>query len=98
MKFALTKMKKCYIIIFELQNPSLNQDKLIRTIKKEENWARISKNSFIIYTLEKAVSIRDRLLNLLYQGDCIYVSKLSTPAAWYGLDNEVSNWIRSNQK
>jgi hypothetical protein len=76
----------------------MNQDKLVASIKTATSWARLGTNSFVVLTEKDAVAIRDIFLKLLYQGDKIYIAKLNTSAAWYGLGEEVSNWLRNNQK
>ncbi len=90
-------MKKCYIVTFELKNPGLNREKLIATIKTAA-WARLGPDTYLITSQNDSVKIRDVLLKSLYQGDRIYVGKVDNLAAWYGLDDDVSNWIRNNQK
>jgi hypothetical protein len=91
-------MKKCYIITFELSNPGINQDKLVTQIKTADNWARICDNTYMITSNQTSEFIRNNLFNMIYEGDKIYVGLLSNTAAWYGLDNDVTNWIRNNQK
>ena len=76
----------------------MNQDKLVASIKTATSWARLGTNSFIIYSNKDAAAIRDIMLNYLYQGDKIYIGKLDNSAAWFGLGDEVSNWLRNNQK
>jgi hypothetical protein len=91
-------MKKCYIIFVDLKTPLLNRVKMITGIQSAQIWARLNDNTFIISTELSAEQIRDALLKLMYQGDKIYISLLGNSAAWYGLDQQVSNWIRENQK
>lgn len=91
-------MKRCYIITFDLKNPGINQDNLVGSIKSAQSWARLGSNSFLILSNLESVSIRTNLLKHIYQGDKLYVGKLDNSAAWFGLDNDVSNWIRNNQK
>lgn len=90
-------MNKCFLITFDLKNPGLNRDKLITAIKTAP-WVRLSNNAYAIVTTKSAAEIRDILLSNLYQGDTLYVGQLDNHAAWYGLSDEVSNWLRSNQK
>jgi hypothetical protein len=90
-------MKKCYIISFDLKNPGINQQKLIAEIKTS-TWARISPTSYLIISLKNSTQIRDILLAHLKQEDKIYVGNMSNSAAWFGLEEDVSIWIRNNQK
>jgi hypothetical protein len=91
-------MKRCFIITFDLKNPGINQDKLVASIKTATSWARLGTSSFVVSSDKDAAVIRDILLKSLQQGDKIYVGKLDNSAAWYGLGDEVSNWLRNNQK
>ena len=91
-------MNKCYIIIFDLKSPILNKKKLIAGIQSSQNWAKINESTFVITASLTAEEIRNQLLNLIYEGDKIYVSLLGNFAAWYGLDEQVSNWLRTNQR
>lgn len=90
-------MKKCYIITFELKNPGLNRERLITAIKTAA-WARLGSSAFLITSTHDPEKIRDILLKELYKGDKIYVSKVANLAAWYGIDQDVSDWIHNNQK
>lgn len=91
-------MKKCYIITFELKNPGINQQNLVDTIKSAKNWARLSPTSFILTANKTATEVRDILLKQLKQGDKVYVGLLGNSAGWFGLGEEISTWIRNNQK
>jgi hypothetical protein len=91
-------MKRCFIITFDLKNPGMNQDKLVASIKTATSWARLGTNSFVVSSDKDAAAIREIMLKSLYQGDKIYIGKLDNSAAWYGLGDEVSNWLRNNQK
>lgn len=91
-------MKNCYIISFDLKNPGINQQALVNLIKSAKAWAKISDTSYLIASPKTSIEIRDVLMKSLKIGDKIYVSLLGEKSAWYGLDNEVSNWIRNNQK
>jgi hypothetical protein len=91
-------MKRCYIIVFDLKAPLLNKNSVIEGIHSAKTWAKISDNVYIISTVLSAEQIRDALLKLLYQNDKIYVTLLGNTSAWYGLDQDVSDWIRKQQK
>jgi hypothetical protein len=94
----LQKMKKCYIITYQLKNPGINQQTLIDSIKTADHWAKLTQTSYLISTELSSVQIRDALLPVLKEGDTIYVSLVGNSSAWIGLDNEVSTWIQNNQK
>ena len=91
-------MKKCYIISFDLKNPGINQQKLVDSIKTAKIWARLTATSYLILTEKTAVEIRDILVVNIKIADKVYIGKLDKSAAWLGLGEDVSNWIRNNQK
>lgn len=91
-------MKNCYIITFELNNPGINEQKLIEEIKSSNFWAKLNSNTFLTLTEKNAILLRDTLTIQLKEGDKLYVGALTNSAAWVGLGDEVSKWILSNQK
>ncbi len=91
-------MKKCYIITFDLKNPGINQQKLIDEIKTSNFWARLNPITYLVLTPTNATEIRDILLVHLKDEDKIYVGAMESSAAWFGLGDEISNWIINNQK
>lgn len=89
-------MKKCFIVTYELKTPWLNQEKLIKQIKTA-SWVKLGPTTYAIVSYYNSTQIRDILLESLYEGDKIYVSELNRESSWYGLDNNVSKWLRENQ-
>lgn len=63
-------------------------------IRSFQNWARIANNIYLIGTEETHVQVRDRLLSSVRDMSVIFVTKVSTPAAWTGLSEDVSSWIK----
>lgn len=90
-------MMNCFIVTFELKNLGLNRERLVKSIKTGA-WARLGPNTFLITSYYSTEHIRDILLEQLYEGDKIYVGKLGSEAAWYGLDQDISDWIHNNQR
>jgi hypothetical protein len=91
--------KNLYIITYDLKNPGRNYENLLKAIKHAQTpWAMLGGSSYLVLSFETAAQIRDRLIKFLDVNDKIYVSLLAKEAAWYGLSNEVSNWILNNQK
>lgn len=88
-------MRKVYIITYDLSTPGRNYELLLKKIKSHANWARLGGSSYIILSEHSAVEIRDFLVTVLDSNDKIFIGKLSNEAAWHGLSDEVSNWIKS---
>lgn len=86
-------MKKTYIISYDLSQPGQNYEELLKRIKSYSGWARLGGSAYVIITDKTHIEIRNNLKVVLDKNDKLFVSKISTPAAWYGLGNEVSNWL-----
>ena len=88
-------MKNVFIIIYELSNPSSNYDRLGNLIRSQNAWARLGSSVYIIETTETAIQVRDKLIKVLNMGDKLYVGKVGAPAAWTGISEEVSMWLKN---
>lgn len=92
-------MNILYSIIFEIADNS-NRTKLINKIISSYPYARVTQNSYFIninkdqLPLVTHVTIRDELKEFIKIGDKLYVGVAKPPAAWAGLDTEVSEWVR----
>lgn len=86
-----------YIITYDLRKEYTGEkyQKLIELIKYEGVWACLGESSYLIQSCYTAVELRDKFKSILGKFDKLYVGKVSAPAAWFGLDKEVSNWIIS---
>lgn len=87
-----------FIIIYDLSLPSVNYIRLTQLIQKFPGWAKIGQSAYIITTTLDDVKVRDSLLPALGPKDKLFVAKISSPAAWFNLDIQVSNWIKTNLK
>lgn len=87
-----------YIIYYDLYNPGQNFSKLVNLIKSYPLWARLGGSAYIIGTKDTTVSVRDNLQSVLYNNDKLFVGMIKAPAAWIGIGDEVSQWLRNNLK
>jgi hypothetical protein len=91
-------MKKVYIVTYDLSNPGRNYENLLKRIKTYSGWARLGGSAYLISTDQNTVQIRDYLTPALDTNDKLYVGRMANEAAWRGLGDDVSNWIKDNQK
>ncbi len=91
-------MNKVYIISYDLSNPGRNYEALLQRIQGYGSWARLGGSAYLISTNQTTAQVRDNLVQVMDGNDKIYVSSLGNSAAWAGLGEQVSNWIRNNQK
>lgn len=85
-----------YIVTYDLKNPENNYETLIKKIRSYKSWARLGDSAYVISTKQSVVSIRNKLLDVLFNNDKLFVGKVNAPAAWYGLSEEVSDWLKNN--
>lgn len=85
-----------YFVTYDLKEPGQRYNELIEKIKSYDGWAKLGDSCFLIKTEKEAVAIRDNLKSVLDSNDKIYVGQTLTPAAWYNMPDQVSNWIKSN--
>lgn len=89
-------MRKTYIISYDLKNPGRNYEALLQRIKSYSGWARLGGSAYIIISADSAANIRDNLMAVIDNNDKIFVGVINAPAAWRGLGDEVSQWLRNN--
>lgn len=83
-----------YIITYDLREPGQRYDELISRIKSYNVWAKIGYSCFLIETNATAVQVRDSLRPAIDVNDRLFVGVVNAPAAWFGLPENVSQWIK----
>ncbi len=89
-------MHSVLLVTYDLVQPGRNYENLLALIRNFPSWARLGGSAYLILTTENPLAVRDRLARVLDANDKLYVGVVSAPAAWIGLPEDVSNWIRSN--
>jgi hypothetical protein len=85
----------CYLIGYDLISPGKDYGDLIKAIKAlGSGWCHCLDSTWIITNSGSATDIRDALTPHLDSNDKLLVIKTSVPAAWLGLDDERSKWLR----
>lgn len=84
-----------YQINYDLRKQK-DYSSLIERIKSYGTWCHPLESVWIIVTNQTAAQVRDYLATVMDNDDGILVTRLQGEAAWYGLSNEVSQWIQSN--
>ena len=83
-----------YIVTYDLVEPGQRYEELIQLIKQGGIWARLGGSAYLIESNFTAVEIRDRYKTVLDVNDKLYVGQVITPAAWTGMSEGVSKWIK----
>lgn len=85
-----------FIITYDLNSSGQNYTALNDAIKSYGTWAKIATTTYIIVSQKSASNIRDYLNQFIDNNDVLFVAKLQGEAAWCGLNEEVSNWLKKN--
>ena len=85
-----------YIITYDLSQPGRNYADLYARIRSYGTWATITESSWAIVTEQSPVAVRDHLSPALDSNDMLFVSTLGGSAAWLGLSDEISDWLKKN--
>ena len=85
-----------YAISYDLRKPGRNYDNLIKAIKDlSGGWCHALESLWVVTSNLSAVQIRDRLLPHIDANDGLLITGLTGVAAWYGLGQEQSNWLKT---
>lgn len=83
-----------FIVTYDLGQPTRRYDDLLHLIKDCPRWARLTQSSYLVVSDMTAVQLRDKFKSALDGNDRIYVGAVTTPAAWTGLPDVVTKWIK----
>ncbi len=85
-----------YIVTYDLKkdSPPEKYNNLINLIKEGGVWACLGGSSYLVETEESPVQLRNKYGQVLCQGDMLFVSTVSAPAAWRGYSQQITDWIK----
>jgi len=86
-------MPRTLIVSYDLSNPGQNYEALLKKIKAYTSWCRLGGSTYLVYTDDTVVVVRDALKKALDKNDKIFVGTCPRPSAWTGMSQDVSNWI-----
>lgn len=84
---------KVYQISYDLRKQR-NYDGLYQRLKAYGTYCRALESTWLIATSDTATMIRDNLSQVMDGDDGLIVTRLQGGAAWRGLDNEISGWLK----
>ncbi len=87
-------MKQVYIISYDLSSPGQNYERVLKAIQNHTDWARLGGSSYIVISNDTVAQVRDSIMKEMDSNDQILVGVINAPAAWYGLGDEVSDWLK----
>ncbi|MGJ1014082.1 hypothetical protein [Bacteroides salyersiae] len=86
-----------FIVSYDLNTDSSpHYDQLVEAIKSYQDYICLGGSAYLIETDESSVSVRDNLKAFLNSGDKLYVGRVTSPAAWFGMPEGTSKWIKEH--
>ena len=82
-----------YQIDYDLRKQR-NYEALYERLKSYPLWCRPLKSTWVISTSQSAMQVRDYLKAAMDADDGLLVTRLQGEAAWYGLTDEVSTYLK----
>jgi hypothetical protein len=87
-----------YLVSYDLQEPTQNYDKVIGAIKRYPTWCYLMQSTWLIWTTETVVQVRDSLRRVMSINDKLFVvDTTGKSAAWHGLSDEQGDWVKTYQ-
>ena len=87
-----------YIISYDLKSPGQSYEKVHKVIDGYHGWAKLGGSAYVVSTEETASQIRDKLMDVMDSNDQLFVGVVKAPAAWFGMGDEVSDWLKNTLK
>lgn len=85
-----------YHISYDLKKPGRDYSSLYDKIKNLGAWCHPVDSTWYMDTTLSVASVRDTLRTVMDSSDALIVTTASIPGAWFGLDNNVSNWLKNH--
>ena len=89
-------MGQTYCVSYDLRQPGRDYSALYRLLRSYPSWCHVMESYWLIQTADSATTVRDAVANVVDQNDRIFVAVTAAPAAWQGLSDDVSEWLRTN--
>jgi hypothetical protein len=87
---------KTYLIGYDLNKAGQDYTALIEKIKTVGDWWHYLDSTWIVKTNMTAVAIANFLEPFMDSNDELLVVALLGESAWFGFNDEGSNWLKSN--
>lgn len=87
-----------YHISYDLNRPGKDYTKLHEGIKKLGSWCHPVDSTWYVESSNSASQIRDYLKALMDPSDALVVTTAIAPGAWFGLDDDVTSWLKDHLK
>ncbi|CAB3766456.1 SinR family protein [Paraburkholderia solisilvae] len=86
-----------YIVGYDLtRKDGHDYTNLIDALKGFPNWWHCLDSTWIIISNQTSVEIRDALMTHMHKDDRLLVAQHTGSAAWFGFNDNCSDWLRKN--
>lgn len=86
-----------FLIGYDLKRPGQNYSELFDAIKATgSTWWHCLDSTWIVITAQDALSIANSLWAHMDANDKLLVIEVTSKAAWGGLDDDCTNWLKRN--
>lgn len=84
-----------YVVDYDLNNPGQNYSRLANAItnRYQTHW-RMLMSTWVIHTYDSAAQIHNHLYPVIDPNDKLFVAQLSGEAAWDGLSDAGTRWLK----
>lgn len=83
-----------FVISYDLTGPNADYDSLHEKIKEFGTWAHVTESTWVVVSGLSATKVRDFVKGAIRGRAKLFVIRLQREAAWYGLSDEVSDWLK----
>lgn len=91
-------MRSAYIVSYDLASAGTNYERVLEKIKANPGWARLGGSAYVVISDRSPAEIRDEIKSAMNAKDKLYVGIIGAPAAWVGMTDDVSEWLKKNLK
>jgi len=85
-----------YTISYDLNYPGKNYSALYSEIKNLGSWCHPLDSTWLVDSSLSAEAIKNTLKQVMDNSDALLVTKTSKPSVWFGLSEEISNWLNNH--
>lgn len=83
-----------FSISYDLNKPGQDYSELYKEIKNLGSWCHPVDSTWFVETSLSASDVRDKLKSVMDGSDSLIVVKASAPGAWFGLSDDLSQWLK----
>ena len=84
-----------FVVVYDLKRPGQNYPDLFKHLESYSTHWRFQFSAWIVGPAESAYGVAEAARQFLDARDLLFVQALTADSAWWGYDQEGSDWIAS---